>query len=112
MDGKRLVNVSTPQDDSDAVTKKYADDELNKKADTTSHDNLRAELGNKADLVTPNVQTFQSKIRVPDFDSASQDSQEVVNLTHIQQTYLNKKTGVITNNIIRLLVIVIISVRY
>ena len=48
-----------------------------------------------------NVQTFQSKIRIPDFDSASQDSQEVVILTHIRQTYLNKKAGWVVENVIR-----------
>ena len=98
---KRLVNVAKPEEDADAVIKKYADDELYKKANTTSHDNLKAELANKADLQTLNVQTFQSKIRIPEFDSASQGSQEVVILTHIRQTYLNKKAGGIVENVIR-----------
>lgn len=101
IDDKRLVNVAKPEEDADAVIKKYADDELYKKADTTSHDNLKAELANKEDLQTLNVQTFQSKIRIPDFDSASQDNQEVVILTHIRQTYLNKKAGGIVENVIR-----------
>ena len=101
IDDKRLVNVAKPEEDADAVIKKYADDELYKKAETTSHDNLKAELANRADLQTLNVQTFQSKIRIPDFDSASQDSQEVVILTHIRQTYLNKKAGWVVENVIR-----------
>ena len=77
MDDHRVKNSLPPIGDRDLTTKKYVDDKFN----------------NTASLLKTTVQTFQGRVQVPDFNSGSHNGSDIVNLTYINNTFLNKKAG-------------------
>ena len=82
---KKLVNVAEGTNSNDAVNKRQVDNELNK----------------KADLTKSSAQVFQSRVQVPDFVSASHSVSDIVNLKHINNTFLSKIAGGIMDNVIQ-----------
>ena len=77
MDDHRIKNSLEPVNSRDLTTKKFVDDKFN----------------NTASLSKTTVQTFQGRVQVPDFNSGSHNGSDIVNLTYINNTFLNKKTG-------------------
>ena len=82
---KKLVNVAEGTNSNDAVNKRQVDNELNK----------------KADLTKSSAQVFQSRVQVPDFVSVSHSVSDIVNLKHINNTFLSKIAGGIMDNVIQ-----------
>ena len=82
---KKLVNVAEGTNSDDAVNKRQVDNELNK----------------KADLTKSSAQVFQSRVQVPDFVLASHSVSDIVNLKHINNTFLSKISGGIMDNVIQ-----------
>ena len=68
------------------ITKGYADMKDNSKAD-------KADLDNKADLISQDEQSFNAPISVPDYDQNTTKSSHIVNKKFIESTYLNKLDG-------------------
>ena len=112
------IDVANPITNSNPTTKTYVDTNLNTKLDKISNDNLNMnsnivtnsgrpvgnndlttkvyvdnQLTDKASLSKTTVQTFQGRVQVPDFNSGSHNGADVANLTYLNSTFLNKKTG-------------------
>ena len=82
MDDHRIKNSLEPVNGRDLTTKNYVDNQM----------------GTKADLSKMTTQTFQGRIKVPDFNSGSYSGSDIVNLKYLNGTFLNKKTGGILGN--------------
>ena len=82
MDDHRIKNSLEPVNGRDLTTKNYVDNQM----------------GTKADLSKMTTQTFQGRIKVPDFNSGSHSGSDIVNLKYLNDTFLNKKTGGILGN--------------
>ena len=73
------------------ITKGYADMKDNLKAD-------KADLDNKADLISQDEQSFNAPISVPNYDQNTTKSSHIVNKKHLESTYLNKLDGDVLQN--------------
>ena len=82
MDDHRIKNSLEPVNGRDLTTKNYVDNQM----------------GTKADLSKMTTQTFQGRIKVPDFNSGSHSGSDIVNLKYLNDTFLNKKTGGLLGN--------------
>ena len=82
MDDHRIKNSLEPVNGRDLTTKNYVDNQM----------------GTKADLSKMTTQTFQGRIKVPDFNSGSHSGSDIVNLKYLNDTFLNKNTGGILGN--------------
>ena len=65
------------------VSKEYVDLKDNLKAD-------KADLDNKADLISQDEQSVNALISVPDYDQNTTKSSHIVNKKYLDSTYLNK----------------------
>ena len=117
--GHRLFNIGSNTNADQVINRKYVEDFYYKrdgsyslsgnmkannnkitslKAGTAATDSINkaqmdSELLKKADLTTNSTQTFKSRVQVPDFNQASHSGNDIVNLKHINNTFLSKTTG-------------------
>ena len=77
MGGLNIVNLKSPTASNHTSNKVYVDNSVK----------------NKADLSKTTTQTFQGRVRVPDFNSRQHNGSDIVNLRYINGIFLNKKTG-------------------
>ena len=73
------------------ITNGYADMNDNLKAD-------KADLDNKADLISQDEQSFNAPISIPDYDQNTTKSSHIVNKKYLDSTYLNKLDGDVLQN--------------
>ena len=77
MNNNFITNVKAPTANDHASSKLYVDNSVR----------------HKADLSKTTTQTFQGRIQVPDFNTSSHNGSDIVNLSYINDKFLNKNTG-------------------